>query len=205
MQISSEELARHYASMSDGELEDITPSDLTDVARKVYESEMKKRNLARAAAPAPADDLDPDDEVFELEEEPEPDWLAHAACACSFQNTAHFDNAPRAVAARDTLLAAGIPCHVSLGPPEPDPENEEASPFDEYRVMVPAGLNLVAASVLDKEIFNENLEASWRTHFASLSDDELHDLTPEAMCAGLIDRIERLKRAYEEEVGRRQG
>jgi hypothetical protein len=206
MRISTEELGKHYASMSDGEIEDINPADLTEIARNVYESERKRRNLAQAAGPRQEDDdLDPDEAELALEAEEEPDWLEQAACACSFQNTSHFDNAQRAIGARDALLASGIPCHVSVGPPDSDPETPEAPQFTEYRVMVPAGLNLVAASVLDKEIFNDNLEESWRTHFASLSDEELQDLTPEVICAGLLDRVERLKQAYEDEVAKRRG
>jgi hypothetical protein len=100
------------------------------------------------------------------------------------------------------LLAAGIPCHLSAVPP--DPQNEDSQRFDEYRVLVPASLNLKAISVLDKEIFNADLVADWTTHFADLSDEELRALNPEAICAGLLDRVERLTRAYNDEIARRR-
>ena len=70
--------------------------------------------------------------------------------------------------------------------------------------MVPAALILKATSVLDKAIFNPGIEADWKTQLASLSDDELRELSADDICAGLIDRVERLRRAYESEVARRR-
>jgi hypothetical protein len=86
----------------------------------------------------------------------------------------------------------------------PDPRHEDVHHFDEYRALVPASLNLKAISVLDKEIFNADLEADWRAHFAALSDEELRALNPEIICAGLLDRVERLTRAYTDEIARRR-
>ena len=70
--------------------------------------------------------------------------------------------------------------------------------------MVPGALSLQATGVLDVEIFNPQLEASWRTHFEALSDEELHALNSEIICAGLLDRMKRLKRVYDEEIARRR-
>jgi predicted ATPase len=86
----------------------------------------------------------------------------------------------------------------------PDPPAEATQRFDEYRALVPASLNLKAISVLDKEIFNADLEADWRAHFAELSQEELRALNPEIICAGLRDRVERLTRAYTDEIARRR-
>ena len=72
-----------------------------------------------------------------------------------------------------------------------------------YQVLVPQSLNLEAVSVLDVEIFNPQTEAEWRAHLACLSDDELRELKPEIICAGMLDRAERLKRAYIDEIARR--
>ena len=47
------------------------------------------------------------------------------------------------------------------------------------------------------------LEAEWRSHFEALTDAQLRALTPDVICAGLADRIARLKRAYNEELARR--
>ena len=71
-------------------------------------------------------------------------------------------------------------------------------------MLVPAALNLKAISVLDKEVFNPDMEADWRAHFGALSDEELLALKPEIICAGLLDRVARLTRAYSEEMTRRK-
>ena len=73
----------------------------------------------------------------------------------------------------------------------------------EYSVMVPGALILEATSVLDREIFNPKAEAEWRIHFEMLSDEDLRALT-ETICAGLLDRVKRLKRAYDQEIARRK-
>ena len=39
---------------------------------------------------------------------------------------------------------------------------------------------------------------------AELSDEELRALNPEDICAGLLDRVERLTRVYTEEIARRR-
>jgi hypothetical protein len=44
----------------------------------------------------------------------------------------------------------------------------------------------------------------WRAHFELLSDEELRVLKFDAICAGLRDRLARLKRAYDDEVARRK-
>jgi hypothetical protein len=69
--------------------------------------------------------------------------------------------------------------------------------------MVPGGLALHATSVLDREMFNEEKEEAWRNHFEELSDRELQALNPEVFCAGYLDLVARLRRAYEDEVARR--
>ncbi len=69
--------------------------------------------------------------------------------------------------------------------------------------MVPAPLTLKATSLLDKEIFNPQIEADWRIHLESLTDTELAALNPNVICAGLFDRIARLKKSYNDEVSRR--
>ena len=196
LQVTPDELRQYYASLSDEMLEEIDAADLTDAARRCYESECAKRCLSPDAGPLPAEEDAA--ESFEVE----PDWMEHAACPCSFTAVPGSNHAPDAERAREVLLAAGIPCHLSAT--SPDPRNEDPQRFDEYRVLVPASLNLKAISVLDKEIFNADLEADWRTHFAELSDEELRAVSPEVICAGLLDRVERLTRAYTDEIARRR-
>ena len=196
MKVTPDELRQYYASLSDEMLLRIDPADLTDAARRCYESEFAERHLQPDAGPLPAA------EALEEEFEVEPDWLEHAACPCSFTAVPGSNRAPDAERAREVLLAAGIPCHLSATPP--DPRNEDSKRYDEYRVLVPASLNLKAISVLDKEIFNADLVADWITHFADLSDEELRALNPVVICAGLLDRVERLTRAYNDEIARRR-
>ena len=69
--------------------------------------------------------------------------------------------------------------------------------------MVPDALSLQATSVLDTAIFNGRLEADWKTQLESLSDEELTALNVDALCAGMLDRVERLRKAYKSEVARR--
>lgn len=82
--------------------------------------------------------------------------------------------------------------------PDPTPP-----PLSEYRVLVPGGFNLQAISVLDKEIFNAEAEVGWETHFEALSDEELLSMKKEDLFGGLLDRVARIGRAYDEEVARR--
>ncbi|MBZ5582114.1 MAG: hypothetical protein LAQ30_07890 [Acidobacteriia bacterium] len=208
MQIAADEIRRYYASLSDDMLREVDPTDLTAVARQCYQVEFAARGLNRrsAASEPAAEEQETAGEPLweELPELPEdnPDWLEHAACACSYVAYPGTDHASDAARAQDALLAAGIPCHLSVV--SPDPENEASQRYDEYRVLVPHSLNLKALSVLDREIFNPEMEAEWRSHFAGLSDEELAALKPEFLCAGLLDRVERLTRAYRDEMARRR-
>ena len=195
MRVGAGGLTEYYASLSDEALAEIDPAELTEVARECYLREVQSRGVT-AEPPAPADTAE-----LEAELEIEPDWVEHAACPCSYIAYPGSDNAPAAERARDALLAAGIPCQLAVVPP--DPANENSPRFDEYRVLVPDALNLRAISVLDKEIFNADLEEDWRTHFAALTDRQLAALNPEMICAGLLDRVERMTRVYNEEVARR--
>lgn len=49
MEISAEDLKRHYRGMSDGELMAIDPDELTEVAHQVHTAEMQRRGLDAAA------------------------------------------------------------------------------------------------------------------------------------------------------------
>jgi hypothetical protein len=50
MEISAEDLKRHYREMSDGELLAIDPVELTETAAKVHAGEMERRGLNEAGA-----------------------------------------------------------------------------------------------------------------------------------------------------------
>ncbi len=105
--------------------------------------------------------------------------------AASFVSRPGSDAAPYAEA-RDALEAAGIPCYLSEGKGDPP----TAQPQHEFHLMVPSKLNLAALNVLDKEIFNREIEAHWKTHFQTLSDEELRAVDLEVLFAGLTDRRE---------------
>ena len=193
MRTDLEYLRRHYASLSDQALRAIDRTELTEEARHCYDVEVAQRkvvlqqNAATKTSAAPQED---------------PRWMEDGACVGSFVAYPGGNGAADADEARAALQAAGIPCSIvmqEIPPEDPAPRRQF-----EYRVMVPGGLNLKAVSVLDQEIYNPKLEADWRAHFEELSDEELYGLNPDVVCAGMQDRIERLRRAYAGEIARRR-
>lgn len=201
MQINLDDLREHYRSLTDDELLEIARDELTEAAQQCFDEEVARRGLAEPEAAA--GDAEPEyagRHSGEFAEEGD-DWLADAACACSFVTQPGGSAAEDAGSAREVLEQAGTPCQVSVV--EVAPATSDQPPQHEYRVMVPGALNLKATSILDKEVFNPQLEADWRTHLQELTDDQLRALTPDVICAGLVDRIARLKRAYNDELARR--
>ena len=198
MQIDLERLRQHYGSLSDDELLSLDREELTEAARKCYDEELARRDLAEPEVseeePAGYTGVQSDHGV-------DPDWLQDAACACSYVSQPGGSAATDAESARGALEDAGIPCQVSVVQIATSTTDQPAQ--HEYRVMVPGALNLKATAILDKEVFNPQLEADWRTHFETLTDKELGELNPDVICAGLVDRIARLKRVYNEEISRR--
>ena len=217
MKLNIEELRRHYASLSDEALREIDRTELVEIARQCYDQELalreplkKKADLAKPAVRAtPLDENEQQEDMEEVAEDEleedgggdAPEWLEEAACVCTFAMFTGGRASVDAENARDVLTEAGIPCHVTLHRIDPD---LSPPPRSEYRVMVPGGLNLDAARVLDKEIFNAEIEAEWRAHFSVLSDEDLLGVNQEVLFAGLLDRVERVRRAYHEEVARRR-
>jgi hypothetical protein len=198
VRIDLESLRRHYSSISDEELLALKRDDLIEVAQKCWDEEVERRGLDELRESEAASDDGAGETETSFEGDLDPDWLQGAVCACSFVNDSGGSLAADAV---KVLNGAGIPCEVttveiSSAPGRPPAEYEN-------RIMVPAALNLKASSILDKEIFNPQLEADWRLHFQSLTDSELGALNPNEICIGLSDRMARLKRAYNDEVTRR--
>src|SRR6185437_11192869 len=98
--------------------------------------------------------------------------------------------------------SAEIPCYVKIT------ELEGANypqPAYRYDLLVPGARILQATSVLEKELFNPRQEAEWQAHFGELSDDDFDALKIDDLIAGVLDRVERLKRIYAEELERRGG
>ncbi|MBV9505774.1 MAG: hypothetical protein JO323_12295 [Acidobacteriia bacterium] len=198
MQISSEALSKHYASLSDTELLAIDPSELTEAAQQCYDRELARRNLPDQAANL-SEEVEPDDPspAIDATYDIQSDWLPAAATACSFSigpTPRYSEEAARACA---ILRRAGIPSQVIS-----DADAGEAA--TSISVMVPGALSLKASSVLDREWFNEEMEETWRNHFAELADEELRVLQADDICAGLIDRAARLKRVFKEALDRRR-
>jgi hypothetical protein len=196
VQIDPSDLRRYYTGLSDDMLLAVDREELTEVALQVYDEELAQRNLAR-----PDFETDGEPDTDASPEIKEPDWLAEAGCACTFAAGRPGDEAaPAAEHARLVLDAAGIPCHLVGSTVDVDPDPE---PKYEYRLMVPGKLNMQAASVLDKEIFNAEVEAEWKFYFDSLSDEELRAADSDSLFAGLRDRMERATRAYQEALAAR--
>ena len=200
MHVDPESLRRHYRSLSDEELFALRREELIEVAQECYDEEWERRGLAETQESDLVEgsaDYGEDSE----ESETEADWLQNAACVASFAGQYGGSAASDADEARLALQRAGIACQISTI--EAEPSNGDQPAQHEYRVMVPAALTLKASSVLDKEIFNPQIEADWRIHLESLTDTELAALRPDVICAGLFDRMARLKRSYNDEVSRR--
>jgi hypothetical protein len=204
MPIDPEDLRKHYASLSDEALLLLERDDLTSAAQKIFDSEVRRRGLdieqrddndGETDSPAASFFRSPAEEDSEGD-----DWLERPFTITTFSGTA--SGAAYAADAHNALLAAGIPCEISEHEIDPS-EEPDPTPYKEYRVMVPDALSLQAASVLDTAIFNARLEEDWKTQLESLTDEELAALNVNALCAGLLDRVERLRKAYKREVARR--
>ena len=201
MSIDPEDLREHYASLTDEALLLVERDDLTPTAQRVFDSELRRRGLELADTEE-QDDVDAEGTFFRsADESPEDDgWMENAFPVTTFSDRA--SGTVDAAEARDALLAAGIPCQITEH--EIDPSDEPVPlPYREYRVMVPGSFSLQATSVLDTSIYNGRLEEEWKTQLESLSDEEFHSLNVDALCAGLLDRVERLRKVYKREVSRR--
>jgi hypothetical protein len=210
LRIDPKDLRRHYASLSDEELLDLDRADLVEMARKIYDEEIARRGLDRPQEeetpyePAEVEHAsgESDGGDFGIDDGPPPDWLEDAAYAYSTVMSSGVDYVSDAAEVRAALRAAGIPNYITVKPADPEPPRAE--PPSLYCVMVPGALNLHATSVVEREIFNPQSEADWRNHLEALSDEELRVLKPEVFCGALLDKAERLKRAYRDEIARRK-
>jgi hypothetical protein len=184
--------------MSDDELGEVERGDLVEAARKIYDDEVAARKreasarLGRAAATT--------GHQVTNHQEVEEDWLEDAAEAySSYARPESNDPSEGAEDVRIALEADGIPCHLELV--EETVENEK--PRHRWRVMVPGKLIHRATSLIDRDIFNAEFEAQWRAHLEMLDDNDLRVMEPQYAFCGLFDRLERINRAYDEELQRR--
>ena len=73
-----------------------------------------------------------------------------------------------------------------------------------WRLRVPRDFYLRASSTMERDLRNQEIEAAWTSQLEALPDSELLANLPEVVFCGLFDRRERLKRAYDAEVAKRQ-
>jgi hypothetical protein len=184
-----QDLRRHYASLSDDALLALERSELTEVAQRCWDEEVASRKIATSEEDEHFSDVDG------VETEIEAEWRESAAVACSFgpQDTDDLDEACR------ILEEAGVTYHVNAR----EEEDRQGQPYVVQDVVVPAPLLLFATSVLDREMFNAQQEADWKAHLAELSDEDFRSIKIEDLTAGMLDRVERLKRVYADERAHR--
>jgi hypothetical protein len=212
MPLDSEYLRQHYASLSDEALLEVDRADLVDTAQMIFDLEVRGRKLVlpqdtRHGQPDPLvaeEDHDAAHVDGETHGGEAPDWLEEAAEIQSYSAQSANPVAPEAALdARDAIEAAGIPCYLDLVdiPPE-----KSLSPYGthRWRLVVPSELDLRAHSVLERDIFNAEFEAGWKTRLEAFSDEELRAMNPQVAFCGLFDRIARVNRAYDEEIARRK-
>jgi hypothetical protein len=206
MQIDIDKLARQYASMTDEELLSLDREDLTETAQSIYDKEIVRRGLdepfdedvvaGNRIACGGSDETIGDANL-------DPDWLQDGgACACSFMAHPGSSAAVDAAQAQAMLQAEGIPsCQKTTRDSE---DSDRHSSYDMLNIMVPMELAVHAVSILDRDFFNERFEAEWRDQIKMLSDKDLLALDPEIFCAGLLDRVARMKKSYVEETAKRE-
>lgn len=224
MQVDPEYLREHYSLLSDEALLEVDRGDLVDVARRFYDDEISRRGLSKARALSASlpgrtqpQNAEPEEDESDretsaafaqggdvdtgAEAEERPAWIDEASEVYSYVIRPGVAAAPDAANARQALREAGIPCYLEEHVEEHQPV--VAGRTHRLRLMVPGAMNMHATSVLERDIFNPDFESEWRTHLEELSDAELRGMHPEDAFCGLFDRIERVTRAYHEELARR--
>jgi hypothetical protein len=213
MRADPEHLRRHYSTLSDEALLAIDRAELIEMAQRYYDAELEKRSLAPSieahyskSSSAAETDVDlPPDLDFEPgapDDEHQPEWVAEAAEAYSVVED-HSGRAEQRLAdARQVLGAAHIPCCVELV----ELSEEEKRPVlatHRYRLLVPASLSWRAMSTLERDLANPDFEQAWRAQLQACSDRDLPSMRPQIVFCHLFDQVERMTRAFEEEVARR--
>ena len=206
MRFDRRELGRYYASITDEELLALNRDDLTETAQVIYDLELARRELNKN--PSSEEETGVNSESFKQAdalisgESPDPNWLQNAACVCSFVASPGNSAEERASRSQTALQAAGIPSCLRV---TRDSEDGEPSPnYAVLNIMVPVALALHAASMLDRDFLNEEFETEWRAQLNMLPDEDLLALDPAIFCAGLLDRVSRMRKAYAEEMSKRE-
>jgi len=213
MEVDPEYLRRHYASLSDEGLAEIDRAELVDAARRCYDDEVGQRRLKARVdeVELPASQPGRREEEFPVSSGAGeiPEWAGEGAEVFSVSSIHGPAVAEDAERARRVLAAAGIPCYLDTYEDPPDEGPAFTTHFtthfttNRWRVLVPGKLNMRATNILDRDIFNDDFEALWRTQLEMLSDRELAEAQPREVFCGLFDRMERVVRVYGEELSRR--
>jgi hypothetical protein len=188
-------LKRHFDELPDGALLAMDRDGLTPAAQQHYDDQFRRRKLARPIR-------------TETPSQVKPDWFQDSAVVHSWvifnHNNMWMDRAGEPASAQAALCDAGIPCYLEVVelPPE-DQDSGIPEPVRQWQLSVPGKLNIRATSVLEEVLFNPEFEEKWRVHLEQLTNGELKEMSPEVVFAGLFDRIERVTRAYNEELRRR--
>jgi len=196
LKIDPDDFRRHYASLSDDALMEIERDELVPAAQQMYDEEIARRHLG-IGEPAEEDQCEEEqrDAIFPVDE----NWIESAASACSETVRRGGDATDRMLHARSILTAAGIPAEIQFR----NDESQDPGEASLCEVLVPGNLSMYAASVLDKEIFNNEVEEAYRVYFSILSNEELQFADRQLLFAGLEDRLARAKLAYADELARR--
>jgi hypothetical protein len=212
MPVDPEYLRQHYGSLSDEALLEIARADLVPAAQKLYDDEVGRRQLGPRRGPPKAHTPSVVRAPESAVEKPKvagdghadgdkPDWLEDAAEIHARADRPGMPPSDDVADARQVLEAAGIPCYLQM---QDLPEKEVVNPATRvWRVLVPGHLGQHAMSVLERDIFNEDFVGGWRSQMEMLTDEELRAITPQVAFCGLFDRVERVTRAYDEELARR--
>jgi hypothetical protein len=204
MPVDVKYLREHYASLSDEALAEIHRADLVAEAQHCYDEEIarRKKELTPISEPRNRAEVDPEVDEESVAEGDEPDWLDEGAEVYSQSARTGSTPGDDIMDAEQALDQAGIPCFLELV--EDEERSSQPAPAHRWRVLVPPNLNLRATSILERDIFNSEFEAGWKAQLESFSDEELSEMTPEVAFCGLFDKVERVTKAYAEEIARRK-
>ena len=196
MSLDPKFLRQHYAALSDQALLEIKRDDLVDVARQCYDEELRQRRFPPAVTLSPS--------AIAFASPPpvapqEPDWQTEAVEVYGVTAKAGTSEGPYVAEARQALEAAGIPCRLQV---QDEPEHVRP-PARQWRLLVPGTFNQRAASILDRDIFNSEFEAEWKTLLETFPDEKVLEMNPRDVFCGLVDRLERVTRVYKAEMARR--
>jgi hypothetical protein len=200
------ELRQHFALLNDEELLDLKREDLTKEAQGIYDREIAHRGLDNASAAER--EIEKVEASFDKrdyggdDETADPDWHRDGALVCAFVDTPGSHSAEMTVKAQSSLQAAGIPSHLRVR--QEIDSSGVRDPYDTMEVLAPVRCAMHAASILDRDLFNDEFETYWRDHLGMLSNEDLLMLDPDIFCAGLLDKLSRMKRVYAQELTKRE-